>query len=184
MKKEMSISNILLSRVFGLVILLIVIWLANILVPYIDNSVYTQSIHFTNSNIWLLIIISVIFLIAEIIGVLEFPFNLPYPLFNAVAAMFLVKFMFKVFDFADSVIEIKVFGFISQFEAPAYLLVLVIVLFVGYISILVNVPKEKQEKKEKKLKEEASWDDVGANFKQMLYDIINRIRGKINKSKK
>jgi len=184
MEKEGSISKIVLSRVFGLVILLIVIWLANILIPYIDNSVYTQSVHFTNANLWLLIVIAIVFLIAEIIRVLEFPFNLPSPLFNAVAAMFLVKFLFRVFDFADSVMEIKVFGFLSQFATSAYLLVLVIVIFAGYISILIKAPKEKSEKKEFKLKEEASWNDVGANFRQMLYDIINRIRGRVNKSKK
>jgi hypothetical protein len=68
-----------------------------------------------------------------------------------------------------------------------YPIIFLLVLLGGYISILSGAsweaPKKKSSTKSKS-KEKVSWDDVGNEFKEMLYDAFHSARESIKDNKK
>jgi len=187
--KHKSIIWILLSRLIGIIVFLIIVFVANILAISMDNLLFNQSVNFLNSNIVLIIIISIIFLIGELFDALIFPFNLPAPLFNAIGSVFLVSFIFRVFMLVDLIIEENVFRIISGFSFFVYPLVFLIVLISGYIAIFSRLaeaekPKEKQTKGKLKHTKSKTWQEVGDEFRQTIYDFLTLVRDSINKRKR
>jgi hypothetical protein len=81
---------------------------------FTENPLNYQIILFLNSNIWLIIVMSIIFLF----GVLIFPFNLPAPLFNVSASVLLKTFLFRIFALIDMLLEEHIF---QIFERIAFL---------------------------------------------------------------
>jgi len=87
---QKSIPGIIALRIFGLLLFLFLLYIANNLSFFTDNPLNYQIILFLNSQIWLMVMITIAFLIGEIFNALIFPLNLPAPLFNAVGAVLLV----------------------------------------------------------------------------------------------
>ncbi len=187
--KHKSIIWILLSRLIGIIVFLIMVFVVNILAMSISNTLFNQTVNFLNSNIVLIIIISIIFLIGELFDALIFPFNLPAPLFNAVGSVFLVSFIFRVFMLVDLIIEENVFHVISGFSFFVYPLVFLVVLVSGYIAIFSRLaeaekPKEKKTKGKLKHTKSKTWQEVGDEFRQTIYDFLALVRNSINKKKR
>ncbi|MCK5660737.1 MAG: hypothetical protein KAH86_05200, partial [Methanosarcinales archaeon] len=57
-----SIPRIVLQRVFGLILFFVLLYIANHLAFFTENPLNYQIIQFLNSNIWLIIVMSIIFL--------------------------------------------------------------------------------------------------------------------------
>jgi len=187
-RKHKSIIWILLSKLVGIIIFLIMLFVANILAISLYNPLFNQIVNFLNNNIVLIIIISVMLLIGELFDAIIFPFNLPAPLFNAVGSVFLVSFIFRVFMLVDLIIEENVFHVISGFSFFVYPIVFLVVLVSGYIAIfsrLAEAEKHEEKKTKGKLKHTKSrtWQDVGDEFRQTIYDFLTLIRNSINKKK-
>lgn len=149
-----SIPWIVLMRLFGLIFFLILLYIANHLAFFTENPLNYQIIQFLNNNIWLIIVMSIIFLFGEVFNALIFPFNLPAPLFNASASVILVTFLFRIFALIDILLDEQIFVIFNRIEFLVYPLVFVIVLIGGYIAILVKLSRtdesgSRQEHKEK-----------------------------------
>ena len=203
--KTKSIVWILASNLVAFGIFLILLGSLNVLVKFVDDAVFHQVVELLNDNIGLILTLFIIFLIGNIFGSLFFPFNLPTPLINAVGSMFLITFIFRVFELIDSLIDENFFQSIEEFSFLIYPVVFIIVIVGGYITIFNQVITEERRKKkisaesiEKKLEretpseseyieresEEKTWEDVGNEFKEMLFDIFHNIRKSVNKEKK
>jgi hypothetical protein len=190
--KNKSISWVVLSRLIGLMVFLVILALANYLMNFTDNIAFHQVVTFINSNIVLIILMSLIFLVAEILGALIFPFNLPAPLFNATGSIFLVAFILRIFELINTIFNKNIFGIFTGLSSFIYYLVFIIVLIGGYISIFARLFKEsgtdkrvKDEKpREEKPAEKKTWEDIGDEFRQTLSDLLRVIRESINERDK
>ena len=137
MKKP--IANILSSQLIGLLIFIVLLLLANYINRFINSNIFDLILNFLNSNLGLLIVISLIFLIAEIFFVLDFPFNLVGPLFNAVASVLLIGFIINMLLLIDIILNERIFSFVKNIEGLIGLIVFFIVLIVGYVKIFYEV---------------------------------------------
>ncbi len=200
--------GIIFKRFIGFIVLIIFLIVANILVKYVNNSVYTNVIGFFNSVIALFIILLFIGTINEILWSLNFPFNLIAPVTGAILSIFIVDFFYRLWQLVQSYADIHV-------ELPMaiiYPFVFVVVLVLGYLSLLARGTKTSEEwrehmKKEKselkremksirpdkerhRGKDKVTWEDVGEEFKFALFNLgvsinkaLERRREKIGRKK-
>lgn len=196
--RNKPVSWVFISRMIGIICFLIVVVLANILTFYVLNQVFQSLVTFINVHFWLLLLIAIIFFVADIFGAFPFPLNVPAPLINAIGIVFCIAFILRVFQWVDSVMFTNLyqtFWLISFLIVP---LVFIIVLTGGYFTILRQVwwkPKEEKEidgrvlypeqdpDRAKIVSDAKSWEEIGAEFRLMLFDIIHRLRQEVNKNK-
>lgn len=187
---------VFVSRMIGIICFLIVIVLANILLHYISSPLYQSAVAFLNANFWLLILICALLFVGDLFGVLPFPLNLPAPIFRAVGSVFCVAFLMSVFAWVDNVAATsfyQMFWLLSFLIIP---LVFLVVLAVGYIEIMrqlwwmpangtapdaqviQEVPPHSHEDGSAETK---SWEEIGVEFRLMLYDLMQRFRQEIRR---
>ena len=136
---DKSVLRVVFSRLLGLACFLLIVYLLNYLLPYIDNRLYSEAVNFLNDNVILLIFMAVIYAAGEIFYALVFPLNLPAPIINAVASYFLVQFIFNLLLFVGKVTGEKAFRVFEGFREPAYIIVFVAVLAAGYLGIFLRL---------------------------------------------
>jgi len=172
-----KVVNIAAGKIVGLLIFLAIVWVANFLLIYIDNQYYAGVVQLVNQNLWLLIIMALLFAFGELFGALQLPFNLPAPVFNAIGAVFLLRFVYRVIDFAEETVGVSM---PSQFELIQSLLipiVFILVIVIGYIIVLSSYSEDEPGEKDKKPgKKGPSWEDVGTQFRKYLYDLFSKKR--------
>lgn len=182
-----SIPIIVLQRLFGLILFLVLLYVANHLAFFTENPLNYQIIQFLNNNIWLIIVMSITFLFGEVFNALIFPFNLPAPLFNASASVLLVAFLFRIFSLIDIILDEQILLIFNRIAFIVYPLVFMMVLIGGYIAILVKLSKTDEseslqgKKYKEKTREKLTWKDVGDEFKQTIFDLLTLMRQSINK---
>jgi hypothetical protein len=145
------------------------------------------------SNFWLLLFILVILFVADIFGTLAFPLNLPAPIIRAFGSAFCITYILIVFQWIDDNYGTA----ISQFSwlVPSFIvpLVFLIVLISGYyvifrqlseqpekegedISDTLMVHGERYDSAAQPVSDARSWEEIGEEFRGMIYDIFHRIR--------
>jgi hypothetical protein len=191
-----SLGWVFVSRMIGIICFLIVVVLANILTYYVTSPIYQSGVNFINENFWLLILIAVILLVADLFGAFPFPLNLPAPIIKAIGSVFCIACILRVFQWVDTV---AVTNFYPSFWLVSFLvvpLVFLIVLATGYYEIMRRLwwqPKldpgsgakvvhlESCEVSERPGSGVKSWEEIGMEFRMMLYDIIHRFRQEIRR---
>jgi len=200
--RKKPLSWVFVSRMIGIICFLIIVVLANILTYYvsIDFRVYHLGVTFLNENFWLLILIAVTLLSADIFDAFLIPFNLPAPLVRAIGSVFCIAFILRGIQWLDSVAGTNLYEqfwviLISLLIVP---LIFLIVLISGYYTILRQLwwqPKAKSEEGNdtivvrdeyqyqaaQPVTDAKSWEEIGMEFRLMLFDIIHRFREDIRK---
>lgn len=181
-----SIPGIILSRVIGLLVFFGLLWVVNYLTGYVDNVWFHVAVGFVNANVMLIVIMAVVFLVAEVFGALVFPFDLPSPIFYAAGCMYLVTFLVRLLGLAGKITGLDIFGILVKSSYLAYPITFILVLLFGYIGIFVRlVGREKPEEKEVELKkpkpkkpgrEPESFKEVWERFLQWMEDLVKKIR--------
>lgn len=192
------VLRIIFSNILGFIMFLILLAIANLLVPHIPSSVYESIVDFFNSNILLFFGMMLVGMINEIFWSFFFPFNILAPITSATLSIFIVTFIYRAWYFIDSYVHTNI-----VLPSSVYVPVALIVLFIGYITILARQgkPKEVYEQEAKKpvpkkseiIKrkpdEKVEWEDVSNEFKLALYNLGRSINksfeeGKRKKGKK
>jgi len=194
--RERSLGWVFVSRMIGIICFLIVVVLANILTYYVASPVYHSGVNLINENFWLLILIGVILLVADLFGAFPFPLNLPAPIVRAFGSVFCIAFVLSVFQWVDLSFKTNLYQF---FWVLAFLVVPIVFLFVlasGYFEIMRRlwwqpnpdaeggakvVHQESLEETDPPGSDAKSWEEIGGEFRMMLYDIIHRFRQEIKK---
>ena len=196
--RNKSLGWVFVSRMIGIICFLIVVVLAKILTTFISpQSVYYNAIEgILLANFWLLLLIAIILFIADIFGAFPFPLNLPAPIIKAFGSIFCIAFILNVFKWIDTNFGTMLF---QLFWLPSLILIpllFILVLATGYFEIMhrlwwqphldaetgVNiVHQETFEEKEQPVADVKSWEEIGEEFRMMLYDIIHRFRQEIKK---
>jgi hypothetical protein len=194
--RNRSLGWVFITRMIGIICFLIVVVLANILTYYVANPVYHSGVTFINQEFWLLVLIAVILLVADLFGAFPSPLNLPAPIIKAIGSVFCIAFILRVFKWVDTVAATNLydsFWLVSFLVVP---LVFLIVLATGYYEIMrrlwwqpylyaetdINVIHEEPFKATgQPVSDVKSWEEIGSEFRMMLYDIIHWFRQEIKK---
>jgi len=194
--RNKSLSSVFVSRMIGIIIFLIIIVLANILTHYVSDPVYLAGVSFLNENFWLLLFITIIFLVGDLFFASPFPINLPAPIIRAVGSVFVIAFLLHVFQWVDSVTATSLYPFIWLLSYVIVPVVFFIVLVSGYFEIMRQLCQEqpleqegechvvheiKNSLPEEPVSDVKSWEDIGAEFRLMMYDIMHRFRHEARK---
>jgi hypothetical protein len=193
--QKKPLSWIFVSRMMTIICFLIVMVLAKILA-----TVTTPEGIFQNaangilfSNFWLLLFILIILFVADIFGTFAFPLNLPAPIIRAFGSAFCIAFILIVFQWVDNTYGTTVSQFFWLIPSLIVPLVFLIVLVTGYYVIFRQLSEpqttESQDGSDTILvngeryvsvlqtgSDARSWEEIGAEFRVMLYDIFHRIR--------
>jgi hypothetical protein len=195
--RSQSLGWVFVSKMIGIICLLIVIVLANILTHYVSNPLFNSGVMFINENFWLLMLIAIIMFVGAIFRAFPFPLNLPAPIIIAIGSVFAIAFILKVFQWVDLVAGTTLytmFWFMSFLIVP---LVFLLVLASGYLDIMrqlwwyprIGETVDDRIVHEARADEPAgpadgdakSWEEIGVEFRLMLYDIIHRFRQEIRR---
>jgi len=180
MMRQKSVVWIVLSKIFGLICFFLLLYILNILTIYIKHPIFNTIVVFLNSNVSIIFVMAVIFMIADLFSALGFPLNLPYPFFSAFGSLFVAQFIFRGFALLDLIIKQNIFQGIALFSFIVYPIVFVIVLITGYIKLFKKETEEVRRGNEHRSYIAETWEDVESEFKQTLYDFLKLIRESIN----
>ncbi len=207
MKKSRPLTSIIFPQIIGFIIFIILLSIANFLVPLIPNDIYRDIISFINSNVILSFFLLFVGLINEIFWNFNFPFNLLAPVTSTIFSVFIITLFYRMWIFLDGYVH-------AGISIPIYTIYTVIALIVfiaGYMIIIASGGKTKEKvetdyqkefKKIKRLstkkKSDVEWDDVKGQSKLLVYNLeetikvvlyniieaLNKIMEKDKKSKK
>lgn len=196
-----SLGWVFATRMIGIICLLIAIVFANILTHYVESPVFISGVTFINENFWLLVLIALIFMVGDVFTAFPFPFSLPSPIITAFGSVFCIMFLLRIFQWTDMVTSTTLsplFSFLSPIIATV---VFFIVLVSGYYSILRQLYFQSRAGENPaggevipgiipagtgqdlpEVQDAKTWEEIGAEFRLMLYDIIHRFRQEIRKN--
>jgi hypothetical protein len=194
-----SLGWVFVSRMIGIICFLIVVVLAKILTNFtIAGGLFQKTVDgILFANFWLLLLMAIILFIADIFGAFPFPLNLPAPIIRAFGSVFCIAFVLSVFQWVDNNFGTTLYQFFWVLAFLVVPLVFLIVLATGYFEIMRQLwwlPKltdtgaevvyqESFKEPEQPVSDAKSWDEIGTEFRMMLYDIIHRFRQEIKKKK-
>jgi len=144
------------------------------------------------SNFWLILFILIILFVADIFSTFKFPFNLPAPIIRAFGSAFCIAFILIVFQWVDNTYDTTVSQFFWLIPSVIVPLVFLIILATGYYVIFRQLSEQPAMEDEdgdtilvngeryisvsQPASDARSWEEIGAEFRVMLYDIFHRIR--------
>ncbi|HUT38604.1 MAG TPA: hypothetical protein VMW77_04785 [Methanoregula sp.] len=193
-------SWVFVSRMIGIICFLIVVVLANILKFYMPSLVYQSGVMFLNENFWLFILIAIIFLVADLFGAFPFPLNLPAPIIRAFGSVFCIAVIQIIFQWVDGISGTTLYQFFWLISFILVPFVFLIVLASGYYEIMrqlwwqpklepdtgsdtIVLHEEHFGQATQMVSDVKSWEEIGLEFRLMLFDIIHRFREDIQKKK-
>jgi hypothetical protein len=197
--RSQSFGWVFVSRMIGIIGFLIVVVLANILMYYVSNPLYHEGVGFINENFWLLLLIAIILFVGAIFGAFPFPLNLPAPIIKAIGSVFCVAFFLRVFQWVDSVATTNLYSMFWLLSFLIVPLVFIVVLASGYFEIMHQLwwqprpgmmddgqvvhESHMDASSEDRGADIKSWEEIGVEFRLVLYDILHRFRQEINRKK-
>jgi len=168
MRKRTALG-ITISKVIGICIFLIVLAVLNSLEL---SGIGLAVVQYLNMSLLSIIMFSILLYLGELFSIFPLPLNLPYPIFNAFGGVMLVNFLFGLLD------VIVIIPFFTLIEPLVAIVVFVLALVVGYVRILVGpkktrkkIPTQSSGKERKRKKGKHSWEDVGDEFREAMYNL-------------
>jgi len=118
-----------LSHLVGLVVYLVVLGILNLVASAYPDSTWHGLIGFLNATVWVVVVLSVINLLADLVLDLPFPTSLPGPFLRAVAAAatawYVVQLLFEIDRLFDLGLFLALAPLAVLLYAAIFLLVLV-----------------------------------------------------------
>ena len=129
------VTEVLLSQFFRVLAIIIIIFIANILLLFFNNPILEDIVRFLNTNIFLIIFISLFFFLASLVWIYGTPLLLLSPIFERLSSAFLVEFLIRFIVLLDTYIGSGIGEVLDAYAFYIELIVFILVLLFGYISI-------------------------------------------------
>ncbi len=117
-----------LSHLIGLIVYLVVLGILNLVANAYTDSVWHGLIGFLNATVWVVVVLAVINLFADLVFDLPFPTNLPGPFLRAGAAAatawYVVQLLFEV----DRLFGLRIFLALAPLAILLYVAIFLLVL--------------------------------------------------------
>jgi hypothetical protein len=177
---------VVISGLAGIVIFLVLLVILGYLASYFHNAFLLGIVTLLVNNLALIITAGIIFIVADVFLTFRFPFNIPGPLFSGLGSLLVVSLLFILMDFFSRSYGLGISAMFSGIQYILYPLVFLIVVLAGYARIFYpekaragipggadtdNPPGPPGK----------TWDDIGNEFRQALYDFFHRIREELNR---
>ena len=180
--RRRSIIRTVLSTFIGILALVVLVAILQTFSP--ENVVIQQLILLHNTDLPLLIVIALLLMTGAIFDRFDFPLNLPAPLFHALASVFLVIFIFDVFKFLNDITGADIYQNLEILRILLSILIFLIVFTGGYFKIFGDLLRTGRERELRGETPGAStdfktWNDIGNEFRQLVFDVIQRMRDEI-----
>ncbi len=198
---------VIVSALLGIVLFLVMLAVLRYFSSTSSNALFSGIVDLLFANAGLIIFFSIMFMIADVFMTFSFPLNLPAPFFSAVGGVLVVTFIFRIFGFLISFYDLGVIPGLYLAGFILYPLVFVILLIAGFGTIFSGWQEERREKEARSQgpaenpscttgdkqagpcetgtsgenSGRKTWDDVGNEFRQMLYDAFHRLREEISR---
>jgi hypothetical protein len=184
--RRRSIIWTLFTTLIGVMAFLALVMALSLLEPSLHNPYFSSLVILLQDNFLYLLIVFLLLMTGQVFDRFTFPFNLPGPLFNAIASVFLVLVMFNVFTWVDSLSGSHFFPNLEVLRILLYFLVFLIVFIGGYFKVfgdLLTYSRHVERTKEAApaSPDAKSWDDIGNEFRELVYDLIHRMRDEIRR---
>jgi hypothetical protein len=153
------------------------------------NVIIRELISLLKGDFYLLIVIALVLMTGEIFNRFSFPLNLPAPLFHALASVFLIIFIFDVFKYLDNITGANIYQNLEILRILLSILIFLIVFTGGYFKIfgdlLVTGRQRELQGEPPALSPGAkTWDDIGDEFRQLVFDVLRRMREELREKGK
>jgi hypothetical protein len=129
-------TRFIMSWVYGILVLILLIFLINIISYFVAIPITTDLVHFVNSNIILLIIISFLFFLGSLFYYIGFPINLLFPIADGIGGALVVYFIINLIVLLDKYAGSGIGNAILPFSWIFSVVIFIIILIFGYISII------------------------------------------------
>jgi len=181
--RRRSIIWTVFSTFIGIFAFLVLLAALNYLIPS-GNSILRGLVILLNNNLPYFLVIVLILMTGEIFDRFSFPLNLPAPLFQALASVFLVLFVFNVFEFLDTITQAGIYRNLEILRILLSILIFLIVFTGGYFKIFgdllrVGRQRELQGELPSESPDVKTWEDIGNEFRQLVFDVLRRMREEI-----
>jgi hypothetical protein len=176
-----SFIRTIASGIFGIIFFLILIGILNIVSYSVDNLTFLTIVAFLNKNLLFILLISIIMLLGNIFEIFIFPFNLVYPLFNAIGGVLWVEFIFRVLELIDIFTGKNISRIFLPFYTVIVIIVFMIIIIVRYVHILYRLGRK--NKKIARKGKRIEWQDVEEEFKGAMYNLAKNLREKSESEK-
>lgn len=151
--------KVLYRGLIGLAVFALILGIANFLKIYISHPFYHFFVNTFNSALWIIVILSLLFLAADFFRVLKFPYDLPYPIINAFGYVYLTSFIFELVPLIEMFSGTEIPWKMSTAKAVVAIAVFALVTIFGYINVARHrykqqpaIEEQKPEKKTNKKK--------------------------------
>jgi len=178
-----SIFKVFLNKLIGFLVFLVLLGIAYILIDFIPNQIYEDIVIFLFSNLFLILLITIAATISEMFWVLDFPLNLPAPLFSGTMAVLMAEFFYNLSIFIGTLMDKNLLPIDKTTQLSIYLLLFAIVLIIGYIKILFYFFKPKKTYTEEKSKKSEEKNNELADVKKSIAEIKQAMTAKKKKTK-
>ncbi|HMA05061.1 MAG TPA: hypothetical protein VKO45_03955 [Methanomicrobiales archaeon] len=178
--RRRSIIWTVFSTIFGILVFTLLLAALNVIVPP-SHEILHGFVVLLNNNLPFFIVIALIFMTGEIFDRFTFPLNLPAPLFHALASVFIVIFFFNVFEFLDMITGAGIYRNLEILRILLSILIFLIVFTGGYFKIFGDLLIRGRERDHQVESPQASsdvktWNDIGNEFRQLVFDVLQRMR--------
>ena len=182
--RRRSIVWSVFAILLGMLAFLTLVMVLSFLEPALHNPVFSSLVTVLQDNFLYLLIVFLLLMTGQVFDRFTFPFNLPAPLFHAIASVFLVLVIFNVFTWLDSLSGSHFFPNMEVLRILLYFLVFLIVLVGGYFKIFGDLLTYSRDVERKGVAapvspDVKSWDSIGNEFRQLVHDLIHRMREEI-----
>jgi hypothetical protein len=117
-----------LSHLVGLIVYLVVLGILNLVANAYPDSIWHGLIGFLNATVWVVVVLSVLNLFADLVLGLPYPTNLPGPVIRAVAAAGTAWYMVQLLLEVDRLFGLGVFLALAPLAVLLYAAVFLLVL--------------------------------------------------------
>ena len=190
--KDTSATQALISGLIGIIFFLIMLIILNYIAVHISSPLFSGFVDLLYANAALIIIFSVLFMFGNIFATFVFPFNLPFPILNAVASVLLVSFILSIMGFINSFYALGIGTSLELVKLILYPLTFVVVLIAGLYLDILRKPEERNsdecslspahiDENEEQKRRSPSWEEIGNEFRQAIFDFFHRIRDELNR---
>ena len=181
--RRRSIIWTVFSTFLGIFAFYVLLAALNAFVPS-GNGILRGLVTLLADNFPYFIVIALVLMTGEVFDRFSFPLNLPAPLFHALASVFLVLVIFNVFEFLDTITRAGIYRNLEILRILLSILIFLIVFTGGYFKIFgdllrVGRQRELQGEPAGASPDAKTWNDIGNEFRQLVFDVIQRMRDEL-----
>jgi hypothetical protein len=181
--RRRSIIWTVFSTFLGIFAFYVLLAALNAFVPS-GNGILRGLVTLLADNFPYFIVIALVLMTGEVFDRFSFPLNLPAPLFHALASVFLVLVIFNVFEFLDTITRAGIYRNLEILRILLSILIFLIVFTGGYFKIFgdllrVGRQRELQGEPAGASTDAKTWNDIGNEFRQLVFDVLQRMREEI-----